>query len=279
MLSRLHSSISSSLQSYESFFIDKILIQKFAVTDPSSQDSIFAVTHALLASMSIIAGVMTALKTTNPISVVLSGSMEPTMRRGDVLILTKRVSKMVEICDCPGSDHDEDDNKRDLVKQKVLLKYGDISCGDIVVFDTKSLQKRQNNSNDKKKIEKMPNGAAASSAGIVHRVISVHTEDNGDVFVLTKGDNNTRDDRSLYPAPTFFLPLNDETFVGKVVRRIPRVGYLNLMLVENLGPVGRSALFAVSIGIVYLIDLFERRRERVPGSSMMAAEVKKSVAQ
>ena len=40
---------------------------------------------------------------------------------------------------------------------------------------------------------------------IVHRVLKVHEDVNGDVQMLTKGDNNKIDDRSLYAPGQLWL--------------------------------------------------------------------------
>lgn len=48
---------------------------------------------------------------------------------------------------------------------------------------------------------------------IVHRVIEVHTKADGDVKILTKGDNNPVDDRGLYAPGQYFL--SPDEIVGK----------------------------------------------------------------
>ena len=48
---------------------------------------------------------------------------------------------------------------------------------------------------------------------IVHRVLKVHEKENGEVDVLTKGDNNMVDDRGLYPRGQLWL--NKKHIIGK----------------------------------------------------------------
>ena len=52
-----------------------------------------------------------------------------------------------------------------------------------------------------------------------------------DFFLLTKGDNNSIDDRGLYPARKFWL--HDEDMIGKIRAFCPLIGYVTIMLNEN----------------------------------------------
>ena len=59
---------------------------------------------------------------------------------------------------------------------------------------------------------------------IVHRIILVDDDDGGGGF-LTKGDNNLRDDESVYAAAGM-RRLRREHIVGRVLWTIPKVGSL-----------------------------------------------------
>mmetsp|Transcript_65203 Transcript_65203/g.75828 ORF Transcript_65203/g.75828 Transcript_65203/m.75828 type:complete len:183 (-) Transcript_65203:143-691(-) len=80
-----------------------------------------------------------------------------------------------------------------------------IVCGDVVVYKIKD--------------QDIP---------IVHRVISVHERDDGEAFLLTKGDNNKDDDRLLYPRGQMWLKRSD--LMGKVVGYIPYAGMFTIWL-------------------------------------------------
>ncbi|KAK9174235.1 Signal peptidase I [Cryptosporidium meleagridis] len=64
---------------------------------------------------------------------------------------------------------------------------------------------------------------------IVHRVLSYHEGPNdGEVSILTKGDNNDVDDRGLYNENQFWL--NNKHIMGTAVGIIPKVGMITIWL-------------------------------------------------
>ncbi|KAK1272579.1 hypothetical protein QJS04_geneDACA020623 [Acorus gramineus] len=66
---------------------------------------------------------------------------------------------------------------------------------------------------------------------IVHRVIKIHEHrDTGEVDVLTKGDNNLVDDRSLYAHRQLWL--HRHHIVGRAVGFLPYVGWVTLIMSE-----------------------------------------------
>lgn len=129
----------------------------------------------------------------SPVVVVLSGSMEPGFKRGDVLFLT--------------------------------MSKAPIRAGEIVVF---SIDGRD-----------IP---------IVHRVIKVHEKPGtGEINVLTKGDNNSRDDISLYADGQRWL--EQRHIMGRAVGFVPHLGWVTIIMTERpfvkyilLGALGIFAL-------------------------------------
>ncbi|XP_073292027.1 uncharacterized protein [Primulina huaijiensis] len=66
---------------------------------------------------------------------------------------------------------------------------------------------------------------------IVHRVIKVHEKrEKEEVDILTKGDNNLRDDISLYNGE---LWLKRHHIVGRAVGVLPYVGYVTIILTDK----------------------------------------------
>eukprot|EP00518_Triparma_eleuthera_P005758 CAMPEP_0182464420 /NCGR_PEP_ID=MMETSP1319-20130603/8625_1 /TAXON_ID=172717 /ORGANISM="Bolidomonas pacifica, Strain RCC208" /LENGTH=184 /DNA_ID=CAMNT_0024664063 /DNA_START=168 /DNA_END=722 /DNA_ORIENTATION=- len=63
---------------------------------------------------------------------------------------------------------------------------------------------------------------------IVHRVLKVHEDVNGEVELLTKGDNNRIDDRSLYAPGQMWLKRED--ILGRAVGTLRYVGMVTIML-------------------------------------------------
>jgi signal peptidase I len=67
---------------------------------------------------------------------------------------------------------------------------------------------------------------------IVHRVHRVHVRaSDGEVFILTKGDNNNMDDRALYPPGVDWISERD--LMGRSKAYLPYVGFLTIWMSEN----------------------------------------------
>ncbi|KAG0570109.1 hypothetical protein M758_6G133800 [Ceratodon purpureus] len=122
-------------------------------------------------------GLMCFTGSESPVVVVLSGSMEPGFRRGDILFLH--------------------------------MGKAPIRAGEIVVFHVEG-----------------------RDIPIVHRVIKVHENvEKGDFEVLTKGDNNTGDDRLLYAQNQLWL--QRQHIMGRAVGFLPYVGWVTIIMTEN----------------------------------------------
>lgn len=65
---------------------------------------------------------------------------------------------------------------------------------------------------------------------IVHRVIKLHEKENGTVKFLTKGDNNSVDDRGLYAPGQLWLTKKD--IVGRARGFLPYVGMITIYMNE-----------------------------------------------
>jgi len=63
---------------------------------------------------------------------------------------------------------------------------------------------------------------------IVHRVLKVHEKENGNVKFLTKGDNNSVDDRGLYAPGQVWLEKKD--VVGRAKGFLPYVGTVTILM-------------------------------------------------
>ena len=111
-----------------------------------------------------------------PIVVVLTGSMEPTFHRGDLLFLTN-------------------------------YEQEDIRVGDIIAFKVQG-----------------------RDTPIVHRVLKLHEKEDGTVKFLTKGDNNSVDDRGLYAPGELWLTKKD--IVGRARVFLPYVGIFTVIMNE-----------------------------------------------
>ncbi|XP_022142985.1 signal peptidase complex catalytic subunit sec11-like [Momordica charantia] len=67
---------------------------------------------------------------------------------------------------------------------------------------------------------------------IVHRVIEVHERrDTGEVYILTKGDNNHFDDIQLYAEDQLWL--ERQHIMGKAVGFLPYIGWATIIMTEK----------------------------------------------
>ncbi len=73
---------------------------------------------------------------------------------------------------------------------------------------------------------------------ITHRVVGIN-EVNGSKVYITKGDHNETNDRT---------PINFDQIQGKVVMRVPKIGYLKYFLVDYSGWI--IAIVIPSIGVI-----------------------------
>lgn len=89
---------------------------------------------------------------------------------------------------------------------------------------------------------------------IVHRIVHEHKvidkNKNLNQYLLTKGDNNQRDDLPLYGYGKTYLN-RDKDIVGNVKGYIPKIGYVTILITENkyfkyamFGFLAISALFS-----------------------------------
>ncbi|CAK83773.1 unnamed protein product (macronuclear) [Paramecium tetraurelia] len=63
---------------------------------------------------------------------------------------------------------------------------------------------------------------------IVHRVLQIHKQQEIQILILTKGDNNQVDDRALYPKNQMWLKRSD--IMGKIQGFLPYVGHITIYL-------------------------------------------------
>ncbi|XP_076905014.1 uncharacterized protein LOC143560632 [Bidens hawaiensis] len=151
-----------------------------------------AITFGMIVTSALIKwkGLMCITGSESPVVVVLSGSMEPGFKRGDILFLH--------------------------------MNKEPIRAGEIVVFNVKG-----------------------RDIPIVHRVIKVHEHEDGEVDVLTKGDNNPKDDRSLYAQDQMWL--QRKHIMGRAVGFLPYVGWVTIIMT------GKPAIKYILIGALGLL--------------------------
>ncbi|KAJ7394002.1 Signal peptidase complex catalytic subunit S11A [Desmophyllum pertusum] len=83
---------------------------------------------------------------------------------------------------------------------------------------------------------------------IVHRVLKIHEKEDGAIKFLTKGDNNSVDDRGLYAPGQLWLERKD--VVGRARGFVPYVGMVTILM--NDYPKFKYAILA-ALGLFVLI--------------------------
>ncbi|MBQ7321777.1 MAG: signal peptidase I [Clostridia bacterium] len=83
---------------------------------------------------------------------------------------------------------------------------------------------------------------------VTHRLISMETDENGQVWVTAKGDYNSMADE----------PFPYEHIIGKVLFWIPGVGYLQQFLQK---PIGFLTLTLIAAALLILPERFKKRKK------------------
>lgn len=86
-----------------------------------------------------------------------------------------------------------------------------------------------------------------SGLTITHRIVGIEKMSNGEIYYRTKGDNNNVEDATLVPATSVY---------GKVILRIPMIGYLQYILMQAYGWVILVVIPCLGIVIYDLYKLF-----------------------
>lgn len=127
----------------------------------------------------IIIGLILALH----LNVVVSGSMEPTFERGDIVAIQK--ANFLGISEFDPSK---------------------LSVGDVVVYN-----------------------AVWFPEPVIHRIISVGTSPDGQLYYVTKGDNNPSPDQApVYPEQIISKVISFGPNPGEQLLIIPKIGYIPL---------------------------------------------------
>ncbi|OUM70707.1 hypothetical protein PIROE2DRAFT_1263 [Piromyces sp. E2] len=89
---------------------------------------------------------------------------------------------------------------------------------------------------------------------IVHRILKIHKNDeDGEDYILTKGDNNNIDDRALYNKDQLWIKRSD--IIGKVKGFLPYIGYITIVMSDY--PKLKYAL----LGVLTIMMFFEKEEK------------------
>jgi len=89
---------------------------------------------------------------------------------------------------------------------------------------------------------------------IVHRILKIHKNDeDGEDYILTKGDNNNIDDRALYNKDQLWIKKSD--IIGKVKGFLPYIGYITIVMSDY------PKLKYLVLGILTILMFFEKEEK------------------
>ncbi|MEW6328497.1 MAG: hypothetical protein AB1468_00100 [Candidatus Micrarchaeota archaeon] len=201
---------------------------------------------AILAAVAIWLALGFLLNTSSPLDAVVSCSMLPNLERGDMVLLQDADPSAPEV---NVSREDWGRAVEDLKKMQPVCVGGKISTTDGLVSFECGLCRQKNPStgalaeipcvksvtiagsriapsleNDIIVYEPLPSDFFARSGAIIHRVVAVVNVE-GARYYLTKGDNS-----AAFDVQGGNSPVQRERVKGRVVLRIPYVGYVKLFM-------------------------------------------------
>lgn len=83
---------------------------------------------------------------------------------------------------------------------------------------------------------------------ITHRIVGIEKSTTGDIYFRTKGDNNNTEDSSLVKGNDIY---------GKVILKIPKIGYLQLLLTNAVGWIFIVVIPCLGVVIYDIIKIFK----------------------
>lgn len=86
---------------------------------------------------------------------------------------------------------------------------------------------------------------------ITHRIVGIEKSTTGDIYFRTKGDNNNTEDSSL---------VKGDDIYGKVILKIPKIGYIQLLLTNAIGWVLIVVIPCLGVVIYDIIKIFKSIR-------------------
>ncbi|MHA1146813.1 MAG: signal peptidase I [Promethearchaeota archaeon] len=196
--------------------------------------AVFLLSFAFFGSFLIYFIMQIALNTSTPMVVVVSGSMVPTMYKGDLLFL---------------QGVDPSDLKEGTIEDKK---------GDIIVYDASDLWD------------------GAPDDPIVHRIVDKWHNESGWWFI-TKGDANDNVDGYDVDDNPEGVPIPGDRIIGKVVGKIPYIGWVKIVLTESGLLIPLIIILAVPLVISIIMDVFKEEEEEDKKEKKKKFKIKKNL--
>ena len=199
-------------------------------------DLFIYVIYSLILAFLLLKFLGLVLGTSEPMMIVVSGSMQPTLNIGDVVVL-KSPKNIIS--------NDIDLNKD--INGKILNQFANVDYNTLSIFKNNKYYSIPNSinlniDNKKYKIKKTGDIIVYHSnilkRNIIHRAIFKIKAKDG-IYYLTKGDN--KETNTLIDEDCHFnncikkLPINQKKVIAKYWFKIPYVGYLKIWLFSLFG--------------------------------------------
>ena len=219
---------------YLDLLLDKILGKE----DTSSKKiitNIIYILYSILLAYILYLVIGLILGTSLPLATVVSGSMQPTLYRGDIVIINSAKNIKAEVVDVNENIANKD--LKDFSKMSFFPnKYG-LSEIDTITIGNKTIN-LMNTIKNKNSIVIYKSNIYGKL--IIHRAVAIiHAKDG--IFVITKGDNHKTnriidEDCNLDPNKgnprngcLNIFPVNVKYLYGKEIFKIPYLGYIKLI--------------------------------------------------
>ncbi|MDD4049531.1 MAG: hypothetical protein PHX47_00810 [Candidatus ainarchaeum sp.] len=219
------------------YYIDTLLLKLFG--KPKSLENkimywIFYLVYSLILAFLIFKLLGLILGTSLPLATVVSGSMEPSFYRGDIMVISSAKNLKSEVITI--DDNISTKNLNEFAKMEYKLNgFGN--------YEVKTIEINNQIIEIKDAIEKNNSVVVYKSnltgRDIIHRVVLIIDANDGK-YVLTKGDNGETNyiiDQDCAISGNYIVngclnvyPINVENLMGKKILRIPYIGYLKLFL-------------------------------------------------
>jgi len=219
------------------YYLDLLLNKLFGKIDSTSKKiitNIIYILYSILLAYLLYIVIGLILGTSLPLATVVSGSMEPTLHRGDIVVVNSAKNIRAQVVDI--NENISKMNLKDFSKMNFLPnKYGLDEIYSITIGNkTINLDNAIKNKNSIVIYKSNIYGKL-----IIHRAIAlIHANDG--TFVITKGDNHKTNriiDEDCIIDSTGNLqngclnvyPVNTKNLYGKEIFKIPYLGYIKLI--------------------------------------------------
>jgi len=163
----------------------------------------------------IIAGyglIVVATQESSPFTIVTGTSMQPTILPGTIALIDK-------------------------------VPFDQLKLGDVIVHTTQLSLESPCDSSPASTLT----GEVSNPCYVIHRIVDIRTDPNGNRIVTTKGDDNS------YSIPDIDTGINSSMYLGKVILQFPLLGYVTEQ------PYNEIIAFFIFVALIAEL-LFERKQ-------------------